>query len=217
MDVDDLEQSIDGNLDVEDLQTPSDSRHTISNGTNNPCKMEFIEKPIVENPELSWSKQDVNQGSTVTTKKCDEFGIQNMKKSSPDSSLSKIPVTFHITTIPTKANVDMFMNMAIKYYESQGFLVEASILKKVHDYDNPININVRLKNLLEQNITDEKDPLEDVSISEVDNKIKDEERSNVGQEQSGTNNPIKMECIANPVVENTELACSNVRRHEIFK
>ena len=181
MDIDDLEQSIDGNLNVQDL-----------------CKMELIENPIVENPELSWSKQIVNQGSMVKTKNCDEFGILSMKKSGHDPCLP-------------------FMNTAIIYFESQGFLIEASILKEVIDYENPINITERLKNLLEQNITNEKDSLEDVSISEVDNKIKKEEISNVGQEQTSTNNSSKMERIANPVVKNTELTCYNVRRHKIFK
>ena len=162
MDIDNLDQSIDGNLNVQDL-----------------CKMELIEKPIVESPE-----QILNKGSTVKTKNCDGTD----------------PV------LP-------FMNMAIIYFESQGFLIEASILKEVIDYENPIKITERLKNLLEQNITDEKDPLKDVSISEKDDKIKDDESSNVGQEQTGTNNSSKIECIANPVVEKTELTCSNVRRH----
>ena len=136
MDLDELEQSIDADLNGQDFQTPSDILS--NNGTNKPCEMECIE-PIVEITELSCNKQIVNQGSALKTKNSDEFGILRKRKSyAVDPCFS-------------------FMNMAIIYFESQGFLIEASILKEVIDYENPIKITERLKNLLEQNITDEKE------------------------------------------------------------
>ena len=55
--------------------------------------------------------------------------------------------------IPSKANMDVHMNMVIKYFENLGLFSEVSILKEVHDYENPINITDRLKSLIEQNIT----------------------------------------------------------------
>ena len=82
-----------------------------------------------------------------------------------------------LPNIPSKANMDVHMNMVIKYFENLGLFSEATILKEVHDYENPININDRLKSLIEQNFTDEKDPFEDVSNSGVDYKIKEENLS----------------------------------------
>ena len=128
----------------------------------------MIKKPCFNKPVFK-CQQDSNMQmiKPKISLKCDECGIQIMKKSRPDPCLPKIP---------TKAKVDEYMNMAIRYFENQGLLVEASILKEVNDYGNPIDITARIKSLslMEQNSTEEKDPFEDVSNLGVDYKIKDE-------------------------------------------
>ena len=111
--------------------------------------------------------------------------IQNHKEffesSFVKSSQMKMPMRFTpdpcLPKIPSKANMDIHMNMVVKYFENKGLCLEASILKEVHDYDNPINITDRLKSLIERNSIDEKDPFEDVSNSGIDYKIKEENLS----------------------------------------
>ena len=133
---------------------------------NKVISLENVEENLSKNGNLHVQKK-----KPKVSLKCDECGIRFMKKSQPDPCLPKIP---------SKTQIDSYMNTVIKYFENQG--VEASVLIEAFK-----ELSWRLKGvtdniIFEKNINDDfeqndicqKDPFESIANPETNFPIKTE-------------------------------------------